>query len=77
MLNWATHMSNYLENVEEPQAKSIFVSYLSGTADEWWINYKDTEDEQNITTWTQLKEALVSRFLTLNKGKISRDRLAV
>ena len=77
VLSWTTHMSNYLEKVEEPQAKSIAVSYLSGTAHEWWIKYKETKDGQKITTWAQLREALVSRFSTLNKEKIARDRLAV
>ena len=31
-LSWPTHTSNFLEAVEEPQAKPIAVSWLSGTA---------------------------------------------
>ena len=75
VLSWTTHMSNYLCNVQESQAMTIAVSYLQGTAHEWWINYKDTEDGKDISTWIQPKQALASRFDTLNKQKIARDRL--
>ena len=34
VLSWTTHMSNYLCNVKEPQAMTIAVSYLQGTAHE-------------------------------------------
>ena len=37
VLSWTTHMTNYLCHIEEPQAMSIDVSYLQGTAHEWWI----------------------------------------
>ena len=75
VLSWTTHMSNYLSEVSEPQAMSIAVSYLQGTAHEWWIKYQLTEDGKAIETWPQLKDALVSRFDTLNKEKIARDKL--
>ena len=48
VLCWTTHMSNYLCHVEEARAISIAVSYLQGTAHEWWIKYKDTEDGKDI-----------------------------
>ena len=76
VVSWTTHMSNYLSDTNEPQAMSIAVSYLQGTAHEWWIKYQDSEDGRNIKAWPQLREALVSRFDTLNKEKVARDKLA-
>ena len=76
VLSWTTHMSNYLRDVNEPQAMSIAVSYLQSTAHDWWIKYQLTEDGKNVETWPQLKDALIARFDTLNKEKIARDKLA-
>ena len=67
VLSWTTHMQNYLRWIAEPQAMSIAVSYLQGTAHEWRIKYQLTEDGRKIDTWPQLQRALVSRFDTLNK----------
>ena len=36
-----------------------------------------TEDGRKIDTWPQLQCALVSRFDTLNKEKVERDKLAI
>ncbi len=74
--SWTTHMNNYLANSSTEEALPIAISYLQGHAHEWWIMYKETEEGQRITNWTQLKEALTSRFETLNKEKIARDKLA-
>ena len=74
--SWATLMDNYIVNVPEPRALNIAVSYLEGTAHEWWIVYKSTTPGQAVTTWPALKVALLSRFETLNKVKIARDKLA-
>ena len=76
VLSWTTHMSNYLRDVNEPQATSIAVSYLQSTAHDWWIKYQLTEDGKKVETWPQLKDALIARFDTLNKEKIARDKLA-
>ena len=76
ILSWTTHMSNYLKKIADPEAMSIAVSYLQGAAHEWWIKFKETEDGRVIITWPQLKEALISRFDTLNKEKVARDKLA-
>ena len=69
-------MTNNVRNTQEPQAKSIAVSYIQGTALEWWIKYQDTEDGKNIKTLPLLKQTLVARFDRLNKQKIVRDCLA-
>ena len=76
MLSWATHMSNYLSTVEEDKALPIAVSYLSEGAHEWWIVFKETEEGKKVHTWKDLKSALASRFETLNKEKVARDKLA-
>ena len=76
ILSWTTHMSNYLTNVDDTRALPIAVSYLVDGAHEWWIVFKDTEEGQSISTWSALKNALISRFDTLNKEKIARDKLA-
>lgn len=55
---------------------NIAISYLHGSAHEWWIVYKETEEGRIIGTWPSLKDALISRFETLNKEKVARDKLA-
>ena len=76
VVSWTTHMSNYLQNVEESQALTIAVSYLAEGAHEWWIVFKETEEGRTIQGWNALKDALVGRFDTLNKEKVARDKLA-
>ena len=76
IVSWTTHMSNYLQNVDESQALTIAVSYLAEGAHEWWIVFKETEEGRNIQGWSSLKNALVGRFDTLNKEKVARDKLA-
>ena len=74
--SWVRHMDNYLEGTSGPKALSIAVSYLEGSAHEWWIVFKTTEEGRDITSWDQFQEALINRFQTLNKSKIARDKLA-
>ena len=76
IISWTTHMSNYLQKIADPEAMSIAVSYLQDNAHEWWIKFKDTEEGRVISTWAQLKHGLISRFDTLNKEKVARDKLA-
>ena len=74
--SWITHMTNYVGNTPDNLALSIAVSYLEGSAHEWWIAFRQTPDGQAIATWSALQPALVNRFDTLNKAKIARDKLA-
>ena len=74
--SWMTHMSNYVKDESEENAMAIAISYLEGPAHDWWIGHSQTEEGQLIQTWTALKSALASRFITLNKAKIARDKLA-
>ena len=74
--SWITHMTNYVGDPNDPRALAIAVSYLHGTAHEWWLGFKDSEEGRQITTWAQLQDALIRRFETLNKIKIARDKLA-
>ena len=74
--SWITHMTNYIGNTPDTHALSIAVSYLEGSAHEWWIAYHQTPEGQNIATWSALQPALIRRFDTLNKAKIARDKLA-
>ncbi len=69
-------MSNYIGKETEPNALTITVSYLEGPAHEWWINFKKTEKGSDVNTWPKLQDALLERFETLNKVKITRDKLA-
>ena len=74
--SWITHMTNYIGSTPDSQALSIAVSYLEGSAHEWWIAYQQTTEGKAITTWSALQPALIRRFDTLNKAKIARDKLA-
>lgn len=74
--SWTTHMNNYLQTATDEEALPIAISYLQGHAHEWWIVYKNTEEGEQITTWTTLKKALIARFDTLNREKMARDKLA-
>jgi len=74
--SWATHMDNYLANATDDDSLQLAVSYLSGAAHEWWIVYQKTDDGSEIKTWNCLRKAIISRFETLNKEKVARDKLA-
>ena len=74
--SWITHVSNYVGSTDPSSALTIAVSYLEGTAHEWWIVFRETEEGKAIQTWPQLQPALIKRFDTLNKVKIARDKLA-
>ena len=76
VLSWVTHMSNYLTQIDEKEGLSIAVSYLQGSGHEWWIAFANTDNGSKVTTWKDLKEALISRFDTIKKEKIARDKLA-
>ena len=74
--SWATHMDNFLRNIDPEQALPIAVSYLEDGAHEWWIVFKESEIGKQITNWNELRESVISRFDTLNKEKVARDKLA-
>lgn len=74
--SWITHVTNYVSGIPGEQALAIAVSYLEGPAHEWWIGYQQTEDGQQVQTFDQLKPAISTRFESLNKVKVARDKLA-
>ena len=76
VLRWTTHMSKYLCNVKEPQAMTIAVNYLQGTAHDWWIKYKDTEDGEDTSTSIQLKQPSFKCSIQSIKKNNARDHLA-
>ena len=69
-------MENYLGNASGSDAFKIALSYLTGSAHEWWIVHEKTPEGQAVKSWIELKNSLVQRFETLNKEKIARDKLA-
>lgn len=74
--SWITHVTNYVGSNNTAEALKVAVSYLSGSAHEWWLVYKETEEGRQVRNWNQLQQALIRRFETLNKSKIARDKLA-
>ena len=74
--SWTVHMDNYLRGTPQEDGIPVAVSYLEGSAHEWWIAYQNTAEGRGITNWPLLKDALVKRFQPLNKEKIARDKLA-
>lgn len=76
ILSWITHMDNYLGDSNDESSLQLAVSYLSGPAHEWWIIYKLSDDGKEVKSWSTMKKALISRFDTLNKEKVARDKLA-
>ena len=76
ILSWITHLDNYLENPRDPDSLKVAASYLTGPAHEWWIAYMNSSEGDEIESWSEMKEALTTRFDTLNKEKIARDKLA-
>ena len=74
--SWATHMDNYLRNMDPPEALPIAVSCLEDGAHEWWIVFKESQEGKQITDWNGLRSSIISRFDTLNKEKVARDKLA-
>lgn len=74
--SWCVQMDNYLGQDRGMESLYVALSYLSGSAHEWWIVHEKSPEGQNIRTWGHFKDALVQRFETLNKEKIARDKLA-
>ena len=55
------------------------VSLLKGDASIWWDNYvqmSSVGDEQKISYWIELKEAIKAQFQPANVSQNARDRLA-
>lgn len=69
-------MSNYPQNIDDHQALTIAIGYLTDGAHKWRISFKDTEQGQFIKSWPDFKAALTSQFDILNKEKIARKKLA-
>ena len=55
---------------------TIAISCLEGPAHDWQIGHSQIDEGKLIQTWTTLKPALATGFITLNKAKIVRDKLA-
>lgn len=49
--SWCTHMDNYLRDCSDSESLPLAVSYLSGSAHEWWIVHV-TENTMNHTIST-------------------------
>ena len=47
--SWITHFNIYIENEQNPHSMNVAVCYLQGSAHEWWLGYKETEDGTQIT----------------------------
>ena len=67
--SWITHLNNYIGSEENLHSMNVAVSYLQGSAREWWLEYKETEDGKQVNTWTQLQQALIDGFETRNRSK--------
>lgn len=74
--SWVVHMDNYLTTASPEESLPIAVSYLEGSAHEWWIAYQSTPEGSIVTSWIDLRSALLKRFQPLNKQKAARDKLA-
>lgn len=74
--SWAIHMDNYLEDATENDSLPLAISYLAGAAHEWWIVFRESDEGKQVQSWSNLRKALISRFDTLNKEKVARDKLA-
>lgn len=73
---WTTQKNSYLDDSNDSDSLTLAVSYLAADAHEWWIVFKEFGDGQLVQTWKDVGIALNSRFQTLNKEKIARDKLA-
>lgn len=64
---WTTHMNSYSEDASDCNCLPLAVSYCTGAGHDWWILFKESYNDRLVQTWKDLKNALVSRFHTLNK----------
>ena len=69
-------INSYVRYEQNPQVLNVAVSYLQGSAHEWWLGYQQTDEGRQVTTWPQLQQALIGRFEILNKIKIAQGKLA-
>ena len=74
--SWAVHMENYLRDTPLRDTLHVAASYLEGSAHEWWIVHRSTEQGRAVTDWSGLRDALIKRFEPVNKEKAARDKLA-
>lgn len=66
-------MELYLAQIPEELKLKVAVSYLSGSAFEYF-NVANSVDQ--IVDWPSLKDRLKSQYQSVNKRKIARDKLA-
>lgn len=62
-------MDNYLRDCSDNKGLPLAVSYPSGEAHEWWTVHQNSEDGQTVDTWIDFKNALITIFEVLHKGK--------
>ena len=71
--SWASQMDLYIAEENPQRAFAVALSYLEGDAHSWYITYSSSNP---ISTWNELKEALIRRFSPLDKTLSARDKLA-
>ena len=76
VLSWVILMDSFLGDAPGPDSLNVACSYLDGHAHEWWIVYRLTEEGSAINTGLQIKGTLTQMLQTLDKEKISCDKLA-
>ena len=71
--SWITHVGNYLSGIPDDKALPIAMSYLGGSAHEWWL--AQSRNGLVVTTLEELFKHLTERFTVINKEKLARDKL--
>lgn len=79
--NWVHQMESYLRVqrlLDRPEAIQQAVGYLTGAAQTWW-RFREKRIEMGlateITTWAEMREAIVEYFGGTNPQQAARDEL--
>lgn len=73
--SWLEHIFEYCSAAPEDQKLSIAVTYLLGSAHEWYIGTKLLSDSP-VSTFEGFCKAISGRFNPVDKVRAARDKLA-
>lgn len=73
--SWLAHIQEYCSTSPNEQKLAIAVTYLTGSAHDWYIGTKQLQDSP-VLTFVGFCQAISKRFNPADKARAARDKLA-
>jgi hypothetical protein len=73
--SWLAHIAEYCSSVSDDQKIAIAVTYLTGSAHDWYIGTKLRSDH-SFENFEEFHRAISTRFNPIDKVRAARDKLA-